>query len=310
MRKYVGISLLFILCTMSLSLHSQAKGLVDLDDLLFYEKIILDFYSNAKLKSKAIQELDTRCRWKDSSNALSCANLAILYQNMGDLPKAYTASALAYKKEPKVSYYRNLFQNLAMESGNIKDMQKRMGPEGKTLARYSRAIQECNDGFSSKALSDVRILISEGYLTKQQFQNGIFSDCYKDQPELLVELIAKSRSNPISYKNLVQEEEDRNNPFYTSWDLEYYRKEKNNQLTENDIPKVQLTKHWIDCKTFISEGKLHSAKQELASIRVILDRMKKDSIKKKILAESMELAIQLSLAQDPSLRVQSGRLDF
>jgi hypothetical protein len=310
MRKNVGISLLFIICTMSLSLQSQGKGLVDLEDLLFYEKIILDFYSSEKLKSQAIQELDTRCRWKDTSNALSCANLAILYQNMGDLPRAYTASALAYKKEPRVSYYRNLFQNLAMQSGNIKDMQKRMGSEGKTLARYSRAIQECNDGFASQALPDVRILISEGHLRKQQFQNGIFADCFKNQPELLAELIAKSKPNPISYKNLVQEEEDRNNPFYSSWDLEYYRKERNNQLTENDTPKEKLTEHWVDCKSYIASGNISSAKQKLSEIRTILNQMKTESTKKKILAESMELAIRLSLAQDPNLRVKSGHLEF
>lgn len=94
--------------------------------MLFFEKVILDFYASDAQKMSAIDRLETRCRFRDFSNGLSCANLSILYSDMGDMPRAYTASVLAYKKEPNDSYYRNLFQNLALQTGNLKDMEKRM----------------------------------------------------------------------------------------------------------------------------------------------------------------------------------------
>ncbi|MCC5814315.1 MAG: hypothetical protein JJT78_06130 [Leptospira sp.] len=306
--KIAVIFLFSILLSLSLDAEKGSKNPIQLDDLLFYEKIILDFYAEGALREQAVRSLETRCRWSDSASGLSCANLSILYKNLGDLPRAYTAAAIAYKKEPKNNYYRNLFQNMAIRSGNLSDMEKRMGNDGKIFTRYNRVIQACNDNLGSRVLSDVNFLVQAKHITKEQLQRGIFYECYKDSPDVLNSLQSLAIGNRTSYTQLLRDEEDRFNAYNGIWDLVMYRKELSGQWKDDDIPSTELSVKWMGFKKSLESGNANTAKESLKDVRKILDELKKQSPKQKIVAESLELAIGLTLAQDPDFKDKVSKL--
>jgi hypothetical protein len=306
--KITVIFLFSIQSSLGLAGQTTSKNPIQLEDLLFYEKIILDFYAEGILREQAVRSLDTRCRWSDSASGLSCANLSILYKNLGDLPKAYTAAAIAYKKEPKNNYYRNLFQNMAIRSGNLSDMEKRMGHDGKILTRYNRIIQACNENLGTRVLSDINFLVQAKHITKEQLQRGIFYECYKDNPEVLTSLKSLAIENHTSYTQLLRDEEDRFNAYNGIWDLDMYRKETSGQWKDEDIPATELSIKWNLFKKSLESGNSNAAKESLREVRSILDALKKKSPKQKIVAESLELAIGLTLAQDPDFKDKASKL--
>lgn len=298
MRKTLGFLLLWGFFSPGVYSEPRSTSIVDLEDLLFYEKILLDFYAGEELQTRAIRELESRCRWKDTASGFSCANLAILYLNKKDLPRAYTAAALAYKKEPRSSYYRNLFQNMAIESDNIRDMQKRMGSEGKTVSRYTRAIQACNENLPGRALPDLKILVLEGNITKEQLNKGLFADCLEGHPDWKESLQVRAKSNPLNYSQLLIQEEDKTHPFRDIWDLSYARKEATQTLTDSDQPSANLTRIWMEFQSHHKTGRFTDAQNSLLEIQTSLKDLSTRGPKNKILADSLGLAIHLNLTQD------------
>jgi len=317
MRKYIlqlekilffkGFFLLLTLISLPGEIFPEEASQIYMEDLLFFEKVILDFYKGEKSQEGAIRSLEYRCRWKDAGRGLSCANLAILYKSMGDYPQAYTAAAMAYRKEPRNPYYRNLFQQIAFQSGNIRDMEKRLGNDGKMISWYLTAIQSCNENNPEKALPFVKLLVAYKHITKEQFERGIFYSCFKDNRELLQDLKNQALPNLINYTELLREEQDRNHPFYEVWDLDFHRKEMSGTIGEKEIPKSHLTKLWIDFKTAVSKKDFSKANKLLAQIKDVLSGWKEKSGEAKLLAESLELAIELEVSQNPKYK---GRVNF
>jgi hypothetical protein len=279
-----------------------------LEDMLFFEKVILDFYAGDAQKLSAIDRLETRCRFRDFSNGLSCANLSILYSDIGDMPRAYTASVLAYKKEPNDSYYRNMFQNMAIKTGNLKDMQKRMGKSGEIPALYMRTIQACQDENPSLVIGDIRSLVAKKWITKEQLEQGIYHQCLKNHPEWLLELLNASTPNAFSYKKLLNEEKDNSHPYKDIWDISYSRLEMDLKVTEKGIPQKNLTKIWVAFKQSILASNKSQASQQLIDLQNELNHLKRLGGKNKILAESLELAIGLILKQDKEIADRASRL--
>ncbi|NCS92448.1 MAG: hypothetical protein GW761_01455 [Leptospira sp.] len=279
-----------------------------LEDMIFFEKIILDFYTGDLLKRDAISSLESRCRFKDYSSGLSCANLAILYNSESDLPRAYTAAALAYKKEPKDNYYRNLFQNLAVKSGNIKDLQRRMGKSGEIPVVYLRAVQACNEGSLQNAIGDIQILVKKKLLTKEQLQNGIFSECVSENPSLKKELTEAAISNPTSYQKLLEDEIDSSHSHKEIWDMKYARKELDPKIENLPEPNKKLTEIWSKSKIAILSGKSSQANTELSRLQSELKSLKSQGGKNKMLAESIELAVGLILKQDKDFAAKASKM--
>lgn len=312
-EKIIKILLIFAsLFFLSGSARAEKKKNPDLDreDLLFYETIIVDFYSSSELKEKAIRDLENRCRFRDSANGLSCANLAILYKSKGDLPKAYTASAKAYKKEPRNNYYRNLFMNLAIRSGNLRDMEKRMGRDGNVFSRINRVVESCNLGWAERAIPDLVVLVKEKQITKEQLERGLFYDCLSEDPDLLSQLHSLAKGNPLSYTNLLREEEDKHNPFHTVWDVDYYRKEVAKTLKEKELPRQILTRIWVDLKNSLQEKDQKKALTGIRELKEELNRLKRSGKNNRLLAESLDLGIQLTLEQDPDLSPLAKEMDI
>lgn len=306
MKKSAAV--LFLFLSFPIFIHARDDFHFPLEDMIFFEKIILDFYSGDQLKADAISNLESRCRFKDYASGLSCANLAILYNSESDYPRAYTAAALAYKKEPTDNYYRNLFQNLALKSGNLKDLERRMGKSGEIPLLYLRAIQDCNEANPENAIGTIRILVSKKLLTKQQFQNGIFAECLSGYPSWKKELMEVAISNPISYQKLLEDEIDASHSHKEIWDMKYARKEleqKNDPLPE---PNKKLTEIWVNFKSAIQSGKSAQANQELVKLQSELNSLKAKGGKSKIIAESIELAIGLILKQDKDFAPKASKM--
>ncbi|WCL50015.1 hypothetical protein [Leptospira sp. GIMC2001] len=305
MRKSLLAFILFFFHIYPSSAQNREK--IEWDDLVFYERIILDYYSSESEKKHALNELDTRCRWKDPGTGLSCANLAILYLNANDLDRAYTAAAIAYKKEPKDNFYRNLFQNLAVRTNNLKDMRKRMGRDGNIILTYERAILRCKENRPTAALPDIRTLVNLGHLTRESLEKGIFAQCLNNSEEI-VQLRNIAKPNKVSYSKLLMGEEDRNHGYYSIWDISYARKEKTEKLKDSDEPNQLITKHWMDFKSNLISGNSAKAKSSFDDYKNTLQSIKKSGGKSKDLAESLELATELILKQDPIFRDKADRM--
>lgn len=279
------------------------KVQLSLTELQFYERILIDFNKNGKEREKALFELENYCRWKDNQVGLSCANLAILYKSLGDLPRAYSSSVMAYKKNPSNPYYRNLMRQLAMATGNLSDMEKRLGKDGRIFSLYSYAIYYCQAKSLSRALDYILLLIQEKQIRREQLERGIFSECLKENPILINELLSQVEPNPHSYKEILEEEEQNSHPFSEIWDFSYAKNITEGGFEEKKLTtNKEFTKLWFQFKKSILTKNYPEAERTYQEMMKFVSGYKKKGSKEKILAESLELAIELILNQNPEFK--------
>ena len=114
------ITPLVIILLVAANCSTPARKTSDKDDYYRHEEAAMDYYLKRDTKA-ALRKLDKSCRKK---NSLSCYNLAVLYDRLGDTAKSLDAATDSVKISPEDPLSISILYHVSAKAKNYSVLQK------------------------------------------------------------------------------------------------------------------------------------------------------------------------------------------
>ncbi|WP_367898727.1 hypothetical protein AB3N61_05890 [Leptospira sp. WS58.C1] len=252
---------------------------------LIQEQAILDFYGTEEERKSSLDLLKSSCRSLRKDRGLSCYNLSVLYDSLGEKQSAWEYAVRARNADPNDP----LYQELAFSSSLQLESEKSALLDQEEVL-YQTAISACKKGNIAEASAAISKLIEIQSISKESLTKGIFAEC----GGLDKELVSKAKPNTFKPSSEYYKFLEKNHPYRKVWDLsgEFGRAPK------DIISGNKATQSWKELKKAVSAKDQMSAKKHLLSFKSHLEELAKTNSEASLLSANLKKAAFLLLSED------------